>query len=204
MRDSSLSETLLAKEAMGKLISQAGQTVKHYQADNGKFSDNGFIDAINQKYQKITFCGVGVHYQNGIVKNKNNILTTGARTLLIHSIRMWPQMIDNLFWPLSTKAISERLNSLQIDHKGRIPEYILHGVNVEDIPVKSFHTLFSLIYVLDARLQNSGGAAPPKWEPLSRIGVYLGHSPFHAGSFALVWNTTTGCVSPKYHILFDN
>ena len=51
------------------------------------------------------------------------------------------------------KSISERLNILQIDHKGRTPEPILHVFNVEDITVKSFHTLFSPIYVLDARLQ---------------------------------------------------
>ena len=36
------------------------------------------------------------------------------------------------------KDISERLTSLQIYHKGRTPEHILHQVNVEDIPVKSF------------------------------------------------------------------
>ena len=72
------------------------------------------------------------------------------------------------------------------------------------IPVKSFHALFSLIYVLDARLQKSGGAGPPKWELCSRIGVCIGNSPLHAGSVALVWNPTTGRVSPQYHIYFDD
>ena len=62
MRDLSLSETLLAKEKLVKLMAQAGRTFKHYQADNGRFSDNGCIDAIYQKYQYITFCEVGVHH----------------------------------------------------------------------------------------------------------------------------------------------
>ena len=75
---------------------------------------------------------------------------------------------------------------------------------MEYIAVKSFHTLFSPIYVLDDRLQNYGGSGPPKWEPRSHIGVYLGHSPFHAGIVALVWNPTTGLVSPQYHLVFDN
>ena len=56
--------------------------------------------------------------------------------------------------------------------------------------------------MLYARLQNSLGAGPPKWEPRSRIGLYLGHLPFHAGSVALVWNPTTGRVSPQYHVVF--
>ena len=117
---------------------------------------------------------------------------------------MWPNMIDEMFWPFAIKAVAKRLNSLQVDLTGQTPESILHGVEIEDIPVKSYHTLFFLTYVLDARLQNSGGAGPPKWEPRSLIGVYLGHSPFHASNVALVWNLTTGRVSPQYHVVFDD
>ena len=62
-------------------------------------------------------------------------------------------MIDEMFWPFAMKAIVEGLNSLQIYHQGRTPESILHGVNMENVLVKSFHTLFSPIYVLEARLQ---------------------------------------------------
>ena len=58
--------------------------------------------------------------------------------------------------------------------------------------------------MLDAPLQSAGGTVPPKWEPRSCIGVYLGHLPFHAGSVALVWNSTTGRVSPQYHVVFDD
>ena len=34
--------------------------------------------------------------------------------------------------------------------------------------------------------------------------MYLGHSSFHARSVALVWNPTTVCASPQYHVVFDN
>merc|ERR1712155_326706 len=113
-------------------------------------------------------------------------------------------MVDDIFWPFAIKAVTERLNSLQIDTRGMTPESILHKVTVEDLPVKSYHTLFCPIYVLDARLHSAGGPGPPKWEPRLRIGVYLGHSSFHAGSVALVWNPTTGHVSPQYHVIFDD
>ena len=49
-----------------------------------------------------------------------------------------------------------------------------------------------------------GGPVPPKWEPRSRIDIYLGHSPFHAGSVALVFNPLTRRVSPQYHVVFDS
>ena len=54
--------------SMGKLIAQSGHMVKHYHADNGRFADNGFIDAINEKYQKITFCGFVAHHKSGIIE----------------------------------------------------------------------------------------------------------------------------------------
>ena len=75
------------------------------------------------------------------------------------------------------KAVSEKLNSLQIYHKGRTPYYILHVFSVEDIPIKSFHTLFSLIYVLDVRLQKSGGAGPPNGNCVHVLGCILDTRP---------------------------
>ena len=118
-------------------------------------------------------------------------------------MRMWPQMIDDIFWPFVIKYVAERNNSFQIYVLGKTTESILYGVKVKDIPVKSYHTLFCPIHVLDARLQNAGGSGPQKWGPRSRIGVYLGHSPFHAGSVTLVWNPITGRLSPQYHIVFE-
>jgi hypothetical protein len=80
----------------------------------------------------------------------------------------------------------------------------MYGVDLETIPIKNFHALFCPIYVLDHRLQLAGGPGPPKWEPRSRMGVYLGHSPFHAGSEALVFKPKTMRVFPQYHVIFDD
>ena len=110
---------------------------------------------------------------------------------------MWPTMVDSMFWQFVMKAVSERHNKMQIDVMGQTSKSILHNVQIEDIPVKSYQTLFCSTYVLDARLQNSGGAGPSKWEPLSRIEVYSGHSSFHVGNVELVWNPTIGRVSPQ-------
>ena len=128
-------------------MAQAGRKVKHYHADNGRFADNGFIDAVNSKDQKITYFGVGAHHQNGIIENKNKMLTLGAQTLLLHGMRMWPSMIDTMFWPFAMKAVAERHNKMQVNIFGKTPESTLLGIEIEDIPVKSYHTLFCPIYV---------------------------------------------------------
>ena len=106
--------------------------------------------------------------------------------MLLRGIRMWPQMIDEIFWPFPVKAVAKIHNSLHVYQKGRTPSSILDGVDLEDIPVKIFHTLFCPIHALDARLKSSGGAGPPKWEPRSHIEVHLGHSPFHVVSVVFV------------------
>jgi hypothetical protein len=204
MRDFTIDETLLAVKAFEKVLAQANRHVKHYHANNGAFTHKSFMEEVNHKDQKITFCGVGTHHQNGIIENKNKMLTLSACTLLLHGIRMWPQMIDTMFWPFVFKAAAGRHNCLSINKDGQTPISILHGVTSKTIADKSFHTLFCPVYVLDSRAQSAGGPGPPKWEPCSRIGVYLGHSPFHAGSVALVFNPHTGRVSPQYHVVFDD
>ena len=143
-------------------MAQAGLSVKHYHANNGRSLDNGFVDAINIKSQKPTFCGVGAHHQNGIIENKNKVLTAGARTLLLHGIRMWPQIIDYMFWSFAIKDVAKWINSLKVDILGRMPESSLHGVEVQDIPMKSYHKIFCPTYVIEARLQSTGGAGLPK------------------------------------------
>ena len=67
-----------------------------------------------------------------------------------------------------------------------------------------FHTFGCPVYILDAVLQSVGGGGLPKWDPRARIGIYLGHSPSHAGSVALVMNPKTGLVSPKFNLEFND
>ncbi len=94
-----------------------------------------------------------------------------------------------------------RKKRLHIDTDVHTPESKFYGVDIEIIPVNTFHTIFCPSYLLESRLHNAGSIGPPKWEPRSNICVYLGHSPFQARSFALVYNPSTGRVSPQYHIL---
>ncbi len=204
MRNFTVDENFLAVNAFEKVLAQAQRFVKHYHADNGAFAHKAFLDKVNRKDKKITFCAVGAHHQNGIIKNKNKMLTLSVQTLLLHGIRMWPEMIDTMFWPFAFKAAAERHNCLLLNSDGLTPNAFLHGISLNAIPVKTYHMMFCPVCILDARSQSAGGPGPPKWKPQSCIGVYLGHSPFHAGSVALVFNSRTGWVSPQYHVVFDD
>jgi hypothetical protein len=115
-----------------------------------------FLAACNNLNQTIKFCGVGAHHQNGIVENRNKQPTQPARVLLLHGMRMWPQMVDQMFWPFAIKAAAERMNSLHIDTYGYTPESKFYCVNIINLPVKTFHAMFYPCYVLDSRLHKAG------------------------------------------------
>jgi len=57
------------------------------------------------------------------------------------------------------------------------------------------------VYVLDDALQS--GKHVHKWFKRARIGIYLGMSPNHARSVALVLNIRTGLALPQFHVKFD-
>ena len=44
----------------------------------------------------------------------------------------------------------------------------------------------------------------PKWNPRSRLGIDVGHSPYHAGSVALVLNPKILHISPQFRVAFDD
>ena len=58
------------------------------------------------------------------------------------------------------------------------------------------------VYVLKSEIQGTTGIHP-KWDARSRAGIYLGQSPNHNRNVALVLSIHTGCVSPHFHVKFD-
>jgi hypothetical protein len=69
-----------------------------------------------------------------------------------------------------------------------------------------FHRLIALAKkgILPSRLSKCRNNAPPKWDPRSGLGIYLGHCPMHAGSVVLILNPTMGHVSPQCYVTYDD
>ena len=195
-------QTMEAKLAFERLAHSFGVMILSYRADNGRFSDTNFMRHCEKNNQKITFCGVGAHHQNGIAERHIRSLTDLARTVLLHGMKMWPEAITLSFWPFALKYASDRHNRLTIDSLGYTPLERFSRTRSQIAPDR-FHTWGCPVFVLDARNQ-SGFASVPKWEPRSRMGVNLGFSPVHSSDVALVFNPSTGFVSPQYHLVFDD
>ena len=202
MTSLSTEETVEAKRSFERLAFSHGVKIRSYCADNGRFADSAFKDHCETSNQKITFCGVGAHHQNGIAERHIRTLTDVARTILLHGMKMWPEAISLSFWPFVLKYASDRHNRLTIDSFGYTPTERFAQTRAPITP-EVFHTWGCPVFALDSR-QQSGIGSVPKWEPRSRMGVYLGFSPVHSLDVALVFNPTTGFVSPQYHTVFDD
>jgi hypothetical protein len=204
----STQETLVGKQRFERNAYQYNVTIKSYRADNGVFRSKDFKSDIDKNNQHITYCGVGAHHQNGVAECHIRTIVEKARTSLLHASSRWPSAeVDTELW---TYAVN--LAVFQWNHTPRrelqylCPEEAFTGISKPRTKPSSFKALFHPfgcpVLVLETALQN--GQSLPKFDPRSRMGVYLGHSSEHASSVALVLNPKTGIISNQYHLVFDD
>ncbi len=61
-------ETMEAKQAFKHFAKQHGVRILHYYCNNRQCADNAFKNSCSVKGQRLTFCGVNAHFQNGIAE----------------------------------------------------------------------------------------------------------------------------------------
>ena len=124
-----------------------------------------------------------------------------ARTMLLHASTRWAGAVNSHLWPHAMRLACEAYNEAPTKALKRSPVEIFTKTAVMPEP-KHWRPFGCPVYVLDNALQNAGGIHH-KWKERARVGIYLGRSPFHARSVALVMNINTGRVSPQFHVQFD-
>jgi hypothetical protein len=92
-------ETVIAKQCFELYANDRGVKIKRYHADNGRFADNGFIESCKAENQRITYCGVNAHFQNGIAEKRIRDLQEATRTSILFAMHKWPKMVNINLWP---------------------------------------------------------------------------------------------------------
>ena len=196
-------ETLLGKEAFEQYSKDRGVNIEGYHADNGIFRANKWVTACQLKGQGLSFAGVNAHHQNGIAERRIRTLQELARTMLIHAAKRWPKAVTTNLWPYAIRMANDVLNEtphLQ-DKTRRTAQQIFSNTAVQTNP-KHWKPFGCPVFVLDRRLQ-AGSSIFHKWKQRAKVGIYLGRSPQHARSVALVLDRRTALVSPQFHVHFD-
>ena len=194
-------ETVQAKHAFERSSEHRGVRILHYHADNGRFADNAFVNDCKTQGQGLSYCGVNAHFQNGIAERQIRDLQEQTRTSMLYAMSKWKKMILICLWPYAMRHANDVANSTPKKGEERSPLEKFSGVQVAP-KLRHFHAYGCPTYVLDNALQS--GQSAPKWKHRARLGVYLGPSPNHARSVALVLNPRTGHVSPQFHVKFDD
>jgi hypothetical protein len=187
-------ETVEAKRAFERLAASHNVRIRHYHADNGRFAENLFMQEIIRCGQTISFCGVNAHFQNGIAERRIRELQDQARTNLVFAQHRWPTAISSNLWPYAVRHVNEVFNSTPHSAQEQSPTAKFTGTT-EEPKTKHFHHFGCPVYVTDTGMQQ--GRKGPKWLQRARLGLYLGTSPIHSRSVALVLNLDTGLASPR-------
>ena len=194
-------ETVLAKQSFERFACDHGVKILHYHADNGRFADNGFIQACKDNNQGLTYCGVNAHFQNGVAEKRIWDLQEQARTMLLFAVHKWPKMLSMALWPYALPTANEVRNATPLDNQTKTPLELFTQVDIAP-KLKHFHTFGCPTYILDNKLQ--GNQTIQKWQARARLGIYLGPSPNHSRSISLILNPHTGHTLPQYHVKHDD
>ena len=171
-------ETLAAKTACEQHFKTYNVEIKAYHADNGRFQENAFKKSCADAKQELTFCGVGAHHQNGLIERHIRHLSDSSRAMLLHAMLRWRWVTLHL-WPYALHHASYLHNHLPRKSDGKTRTELFASTTFEQ-QLQHLHTFGCPVYVLDGALQGSGSKLP--WcSKHARVGIYLGHSPQHAG-----------------------
>ena len=83
--EKSTKQAIEGKNAFEQFSRKFDVNIRHIHADNGVFANASFIQDCDTKHQTHSFSGVGAHWMNAISERYIGVISTMARTLLLHA-----------------------------------------------------------------------------------------------------------------------
>ena len=104
-------ETVKSKQEFEIESMSCGVGLKSFRADNGIFRSAEFHIDLQEKDQRITFCGVGAHHQNGVAERHIRTFVEKSRTVLLNACARWPGKIDMELWTFALRHVVNQWNN---------------------------------------------------------------------------------------------
>jgi hypothetical protein len=109
---------------------------------------------------------------------------------------------DISLWPFAVKHVVWLYNCVPNQLSGLTPLVMLTMSKAGHRDLLRLHVWGCLAIVLYPRLQNNQNF--PKWNRSACVGQFLGYSDEHLSLVANRWHSSTGHVSPQFHVVFDD
>ncbi|KAL7472405.1 hypothetical protein ACHAW6_000532 [Cyclotella cf. meneghiniana] len=154
MTNMSSNETIKAKQAFEQFTANHFVTVEHYHVENGRFTDNAFINHCSQWQQRHTYCGVNAHFQNGLAERAIRDITEVGRKQLLHAMARWPQVVDLALWPYALRYAVHIFNTAPVLPNGSSRLEVFWGSQV-GVRMCNQHTFACLVFALQNSLAAS-------------------------------------------------
>ena len=103
-RGLSSEETAEAKKSFENHARTYKVKIKHYHADNGRFAENAFIQAVTQESQTIICCGLNSCFQNGKAEKHIRDIQEQTRKQIHHAKSRFPKRHIIVTLALCTEA----------------------------------------------------------------------------------------------------
>ena len=166
----SSTDTIIAKNSFEKMAKENGVTIQEYHTDNGIYQSKAFKEALEENSQAIRFSGVGAKWQNGVAENAIKIVTTRARTMMIHAALHWPEEDDKSLWPLAVSYAAYLYNNTPNLTTGIAPVEVFTGT-------KSTHQALKNAHVLGMPHLCFGTKPVPSWWQASKMAAQVQEGP---------------------------
>ena len=121
---------------------------------------------------------------------------------MIHATLRWPGFVEKDLWPQALSHAAYLYNITPKMETGVSPISVFTKTMQESHTLRNAHTWGCPVYVLTPKLKD--GQKIPKWEPRSKRGQFVGHSPLHASTVGLVRNLQTGNITPQFHLVYND
>ncbi len=164
-------ETMDAKQAFEHFAKQNGVRILHCHCKNRCFADNTLKNSCSTKGQRLTFCGVNAHFQNGIAEKAIRDLWESARKQLLHARQHWPAAIHLALWPYALRSAVNLHNTLPVLEDGTSRLECFSSIRIGS-KMKYHHAFGCPVFALENDL--TAGSSIPHWSPRTRRGENLG------------------------------
>jgi hypothetical protein len=149
------------------------------------------------------FSGYGAHNQNDVAECSIWTATQRERAMLLHSILHWPKVADLKLWSFAFGHAIFLWNNMQNQDTLVAPIEVFTSARFENYKhLERHHVWGSSVFVLDPALRD--GKKIPKWDPRSRLGMYIGNSQVNSSTVARVLNLRMGYITAQYHTVHGN